>query len=193
MRNSASAVLAVAAVAALGAGLLFSLVGCVQQPRAILPTSSPSVAPVFKSDADALAAAKKTYDGYLAITDTVGKEGGMGSGRIATWVTTTWFPAESKSWSTFALTGNRFEGSTTYDSFDLQQRSQNSNGVVDIYVYVCADIVKTRLLDSSGRDITAAGRANVFPLVVEFKGTAAHPREVLLAGSEPWSGKTFCS
>jgi hypothetical protein len=193
MRNSASAVLAVAAVAALGAGLLFSLGGCVQQPRAILPTSSPSVAPVFKSDADALAAAKKTYDGYLDISDEVGNEEGKDPLRIASLVTKSWLPTELKSYAEFAKTGQRFTGSTTYDSFKLQQRSQDSAGIVAMSVYVCADISKTRLLNAAGKDVTPASRANVYPVVVQFRGKSAKSTQLLVGGSEPWSGKSFCA
>ena len=40
---------------------VLALTGCVQPPPRVIPTSDPSAAPVFASDAAALAAAKKAY------------------------------------------------------------------------------------------------------------------------------------
>ncbi|HEX3679638.1 MAG TPA: hypothetical protein VHU90_07950, partial [Galbitalea sp.] len=47
------------------------LAGCVQPPPPVIPTSGPSAAPVFASDAAALAAAKKAYLAYLAVSDQI--------------------------------------------------------------------------------------------------------------------------
>ena len=193
MRNSASAVLAVAAVAALGTGLLFSLGGCVQQPRAILPTSSPSVAPVFKSDADALAAAKKTYDGYLAATDAIGHEGGNDPERIAQWVTSAELTKEMKEYKAFAKTGDYFKGASSYTGFRIQQWSQGRDGVVSISAYVCDDVSGSRLISRLGENITPVSSQNIIPLTVKLESSPTEASDLLIGGSTPWSGKDFCS
>jgi hypothetical protein len=193
MRNSASAVLSGAAVAALGTGLLFSLGGCVQQPRAILPTSSPSAAPVFKSDADALAAAKKTYDGYLAATDLIGSQGGNDPGRIAQWVTSAELTKELKEYRAFSRTGDDFKGASSYTGFRLQQWSQTREGAVSISAYVCDDVSGSRLINRQGEDITPVSRQNIIPLTVKLESSPTEASDLLIGGSTPWSGKDFCS
>jgi hypothetical protein len=59
-----------------GAAVALALAGCVQPPSRVIPTSTPSAAPVFASDAAALAAAKKAYVAYLAVSDAVANDGG---------------------------------------------------------------------------------------------------------------------
>jgi hypothetical protein len=51
-------------VALLMAASTLTVPGCVQQSRPVIPTAVPTSTPVFATDADALAAAKKTWEGY---------------------------------------------------------------------------------------------------------------------------------
>jgi hypothetical protein len=191
MRNSASAVLAMAAVGALGVGLLFSLGGCVQQPRAILPTSSPSVAPVFKSDADALAAAKKTYDGYLLASDAIAHDGGGGLDRLSGWETHKQFLSDQKSFAVIEEAHEHIEGNSAYSHLTVQQIEQSANGLVSVDAYVCLDVSKTRLLAETGQDVTPVG-ADVIPLQVTFSNQTAGSSSLFLDGSDAWAGTDFC-
>jgi hypothetical protein len=180
-----------AAVAALGAGLVFSLGGCVQQPRTILPTSSPSVPPVFKSDADALAAAKKTYDGYLLASDAVAHDGGGGLDRLSGWETRKQFLSDQKSFAAIEEAHEHIEGNSTYSHLIVQQIEQSANGLVRVDAYVCLDVSKTRLLAQTGQDVTPVG-ADVIPLQVTFSNQTAGSASLLLDGSDAWAGNDFC-
>ena len=181
----------VTSAAALGFAALV-LGGCVQQPPPVVPTSTPSVAPVFASDADALAAAKKAYTGYLAATDAVGNSGGVQPDRMAPFVTAEWLPRELRDYESLAKKGEKFRGRTSFTNFTLQSHDQSSTGIAQVEAYVCVDVSKSTLLDAKGRDITPATRINLIPAVVDFVGRTPHSSELLLDGSEPWSGANFC-
>jgi hypothetical protein len=152
----------------------------------------PSTKPVFASDAAALAAAKKAYVAYLAVSDQVANDGGINPERLAVVVTKGWLPTEVASYKSFAKSGDRFTGESTYKSFTLQERGTASDGRVEVSAYVCADVSKTRLLDASGTDITPPSRASVYPIVAEFVGASSQSSNLLFAGSEPWSGRNYC-
>ena len=173
--------------------LSLTLAGCVQPSPHVIPTSVPSTKPVFASDAEALAAAKKSYVAYLAVSDQISNEGGSDAQRLKPFVTEQWLPSETSSYAAFAKTGERFTGTTGFDTFRLQSRQTAGNGNAEVAVYVCANVSNTRLVDANGADITPSGRLDVYPIVANFEGAVPASPKLLFAGSEPWSGKNFCS
>jgi hypothetical protein len=179
--------LAVAVAAAL------ALSGCAQPTPRVIPTSQPSVTPVFASDADALAAAEKAYTGYLAASDAIGNDGGKDPERIASWVTPGRVATEVKQFNDFAKTGDHLEGASRYSDFTLQQIEQSSSGKVTLSAYVCDDVSHSRLLDATGKDVTPVTRQDIIPIQVQFQNSSAASSELLVGGSTPWSGSDFCS
>jgi hypothetical protein len=177
---------------AVAATLAVALAGCVQTTPPVIPTSQASSTPVFATDADALAAAKKAYVAYLAVSDEVSADGGKNAERLAPLVTAKWLPTEMKSYSSFEQTGDKFVGSSKFTSIKLQQQSTNGADLADVQTYICADVSDTRLIDSKGRDITPSGRANLYPIVARFESKSSNSAVLLFAGSQPWSGKSFC-
>jgi hypothetical protein len=166
--------------------------GCVRQPPPVVPTSTPSVAPVFATDADALAAAKTAYTGYLAVTDLVGNQGGSDATRIAPFVTSAWLPHELGDYRALAKLGESFDGRSRWTYFKIQDRSQSASGIAEVHAYVCVDVSKSVLLDSKGRDITPKNRVDFFPSVVDLQGRTSGSSVLLFGGSEPWTGANFC-
>ncbi len=184
-RRRNAAAFTVAAVA------VFALAGCVQSAPQVIPTTTPSSAPVFASDAAALAAAKKAYVAYLAVSDQIGNEGGANAVRLAPLVTKNWLPTEIESYATFAKTGEHFTGVTSFESFRLQS-FEVVRRYAEVAVYVCANVSRTRLVDATGADITPASRQAVYPVVASFESAVTASQKLLFAGSEPWSGKSYC-
>jgi hypothetical protein len=182
-----------AAALALALLLGMSLAGCVQQPTHVIPTSEPSSKPVFESDAAALAAAKKVFDGYVQASDEIGSDGGANPERIAKWVTASRLKAEAKQFDEFAKTGEKQEGSSAITKFKLQGVDQTPSGRVSLTAYVCDDISASHLIDSSGADVTPVNRASVVPLQVHFTNQSAGSKTLVVEGSDPWSGSDFCS
>lgn len=169
------------------------LTGCVQQPPHVIPTSDPSVEPVFKSDAAALAAAKKAYLAYSAMSDTIGLDGGKHPERIAKWVTASDLVTETKVFNDFAKTGDHLTGESVISYFALQQVSQARTGRVDLTAYVCDDVSGSHLVSATGDDVTPPSRQNLAPLQVQFKNASPGSKTLLIDGSQPWSGQNFCS
>jgi hypothetical protein len=188
MRNRAALAVTLAAIAF----VTLTTSGCVQHTTRVIPTSPPSVAPVFKSDAEALAAAEKAYTAYLAVSDVIGGDGGKDPQRLAPLVTTKWLPTELTSYKAVALSGDRFVGSSSYNHFKLQSRDENTLRVSSVVVYSCLNISRSRTFNSENKDVTPPGRIQVLPLVVSFESAFNGSSRLILSGSEPWSGQNFC-
>jgi hypothetical protein len=187
MRNAS----AVAALV-IGLAIAVALAGCLQPPPPVIPTAEPTAAPVFTSDAAALAAAKKAYVAYVAASDAIGNDGGSNPQRIAQWVTPSRLKTETKEFDAFSKTGEHLEGKSVISHFALQQVDQSQSGVVTISAYVCDDVSASRLIDGSGLDVTPSARREVVPLQVNLRNLSAGSHHLVIEGSTPWSGSDFC-
>jgi hypothetical protein len=175
-----------------GVTAVLLLAGCIQPPPPIIPTSGPSAAPVFASDAAALAAAKKAFTGYVAESNTIGNDGGNHPERIAPWVTSSRLKTETTAFAKFAQSGDHLTGGATYAKFALQELD-DSNGHVSLTAYACDEVAGTRLINPSGTDITPSTRQDQIPLEIRFENKSKGSSVLLVDGSDPWSGSNFCS
>ena len=185
-KTSSIAGFTLAAVIALG------LTGCVQPVPRVIPTSEPSSKPVFATDAEALAAAKKAYVAYLAVSDAVGNDGGKNAERLAPVVTKEWLPTELKSYVELAKSGEHLTGSSSFTLFRQEQVSQSQQAVVTVVVYVCDDVTASRVINANGKDITPETREDIIPLQVTFANPSEGSTQLLVGGNKPWSGSNFC-
>jgi hypothetical protein len=180
------------------AGLTFALLiaaslgGCTPPPRHVIPTSEPSVKPVFKSDAEALAAAEKAFKGYLATSDLIVNDGGRDPYRIRPWVTKKWLPSELKPYKSVAESGRRLVGTSSFSHFALQQY-QSDDGDVVIEAYACDEVEGIRVVDATGKDVTPSDRQESVPLELEFVNSSAQSRNLIVNRSRIWSGTDYCS
>jgi hypothetical protein len=172
------------------ASIALALTACVPSPHTVAPTPEATATPVFASDAEALAAAKTAYEGYLAASDQIGNDGGRNPERISKWVGPGRLPEELKIFLDFAKTGNRLVGRSSFFDFRLQSLSRDADGSAVLAAYVCDDVSRTKVVDATGADITPKLRLRIVPLQVRFKTLA--PTRFLVEGSEPWSGEDFC-
>jgi len=169
------------------------LSGCSQPPPRVVPTSTPTFAPIFATDAEALAAARVAYDEYIAMSDTIGDEGGRSPERIAPFVTKAWLPHELRDSKELIVDGQRLTGSSRVTYLKYQSREQSAAGLASVHVYDCLDVSRSRLLDSNGHDITPKSRVDVSPSVTNFRSAVAGSAKLLFAGSTPWPGKNYCA
>jgi hypothetical protein len=147
---------------------------------------------VFASDAQALAAAKAAYEGYNAVSDQIAHDGGRNPGRIAKWVSKSWLPTELKGLRSLQNSGEHLVGYTTFRSFTLQTRTQDVRGTTQVGTYACVDVSKTKLRDSSNRNVTPAGRTLILPLELRFESVTAWSTSLVLTESQAWTGQDFC-
>jgi hypothetical protein len=168
------------------------LAGCVPQPQHPTPSVKPSVAPVFASDAAALAAAKKAYEGYLAASDAIAQAGGVDTSSLSQWDTAKQLVRDKASFGRLAARKEHISGRSTYSHFTLQDLDQSPLGRVQLVAYACMDVSETRLLDGSGNDVTP-DRIEIVPLQLTFTNATKGSKTFLIDGSDSWSGNDFCS
>ena len=188
-RNGAAIV--VAAVVA-GATAL-SLAGCVQPPPHVIPTSTSSTAPVFASDAAALAAAKKAYVAYLAVSDQILIDGGKDPKRLLTVATPAELRNQMPGFEAEATKHWRSTGGTRIDAISLQSFDQSTRGSQAIVtVYACIDVSGVDVLDQDGRSVVSSSRPKASTFQATFDLATHGPPQLMMANEQPWQGKGIC-
>lgn len=166
--------------------IAIALAGCsTQQPTEEISTTAAQEQPLFSSDEEALAAAQAAYANYLEVSDQIARDGGANPERLKGLVTSVQYSSELENYKSYSQSGIHASGTSTFDSFHLSNPDINN-----FSAYVCVDVSSSKVIDSSGKDVTPVGRADRWPLVVTFSfdvnGSA------LISGNETWTGTNFC-
>ena len=167
------------------------LTGCVQQPPHVIPTSDPSVEPVFKSDAAALAAAKKAYLAYLAVSDQVAQDGGEDPQRFASVVTASWLGDEKSSAAQLRSSGRKQVGATRVTGVRLQETSQRGR-IASVSIYACLDLSGVQYADAKSGANAVPAPSELVPIQVDLESSAMTPKHLLVERNTPWQGTDFC-
>lgn len=175
---------------AVGAALL--LTACVQDSPRVIPTSAPRVKPVFATDADALAAAKKAFAAYLSASDSVAHDGGLNVDRLASFDSPAQLQRDKKTFAGMHSAGEHTSGQSEFSYLTLQSNAPPVRGLVTVVTYACIDISKTQLLDQSNSQINTPRPSGV-PLVLTFKNILRDSQSLVLDRSVTWQGQDFCS
>ena len=164
---------------ALPLAVLVTLTACVPAPNQSRQegTVAPTDAPLFASDAEALAAAEEVYREYLRVSSEIDTSAGVDD--LAPFVTATWLSNERKSRDDFESRGVHTEGQAGVRWVELQSREADA-----VSVYVCLDLATTRLVDVDGVDVTPNDRGSEGLLLVRLKAPDQH---LLVDWSELWS------
>ena len=183
-RRKASALCALA--------LLSTLVACATPapPPEPSPTAT-TAAPVFATDAEALAAATEAYAAYVSVSDLIFAEGGVRPERIDEVASGT-LAASVRDESAYAVgAGLRSTGANTFDSISLQSVDEAaSRGVV--IIYLCSDVSATDVLDSNGVSVVKADRPPRTPFQVSFDWKDSTHRELVVGSQNVWTGGGVC-
>ncbi|MDQ1527959.1 MAG: hypothetical protein QOG18_2572, partial [Microbacteriaceae bacterium] len=127
--------------------------GCVRAGPDRTPNAVATSKPVFESDAAALAAATKAYAAYLAMSDTISQEGGANPERLASLVTPDILKEQVDQFHQLQARGFVAHGSSEFDTVSLQHLTSSVGGEEEIYLYLCLDVSKVRVLDSARKDV----------------------------------------
>lgn len=168
------------------------LAGCVPPPPHVIPTSEPSSAPVFASNAAALAAAKKAFAAYLAASDQVANDGGTNVDRLASMDSPAQLARDKVTFAKLRTAGEHTSGMSNFSHFTLQSAESSKRGFEEVAAYACIDISQTQLLDAGGNQINAVRPSGV-PLILTFVNVRQGDRTLLLDRSVTWDGRNFCS
>ena len=180
-----------AAVACAIVVALVTLAGCAAAPAPAPTTVTPTTAPVFASDEEALAAATEAYANYLKAHDTFWADDESSPDEFLGLSTGSAREGDAATIDEWKAEGWRAVGVTTFDSIRLQ-RSETTDGVYQIGTYLCLDVSKGDVLDAKGTSVAKLDRPLRLPLEVEFEATTATPTELKISRSEVWSGENFC-
>ena len=173
---------------------VLALAGCVQPPPQVIPTSEPSAAPVFASDAAALAAAKKAYVAYLAVSDQILIDGGTDSNRLLEVATPGELKKQVPGFDAEQANHWRSTGGTQIDEITLQDfESSSTDGKSIVTVYACIDVSKVDVLDSSGASVVSSSRPTESTFQTTFDLAGRHPVRLIVADEEPWEGPGICN
>lgn len=150
--------------AAVIAGVVALLLGaCVPIEPVAVVSSSGTTAPVFATDAEALAAAEEAYAAYqaaldygLATYDASPLEDIAGGSALA---------AGLESIDRFRESAQRLEGATAVESLTLTAVDLKLGA---LSAKACIDVSSTQVFDSSGVDITSPGRFDAVSLEVSL-------------------------
>ncbi|MCU1549519.1 MAG: hypothetical protein JWR36_79 [Glaciihabitans sp.] len=175
----------------LAVSIALALTACVPSPHTVTPTPEATATPVFASDAQALAAAKAAYEGYLAASNLVAHSGAKDTSPMRRWESARQYSKDSKSFEELIIRREHTSGNSTFSRFTLQRVETNSDGTVTVGIYVCLNIEKARVLDQHDRDVTPH-RPELLPLQLTFISGVMPPTSLLLDRSQVWPGNNSC-
>jgi hypothetical protein len=164
--------------------LLIALVlaGCTPSQPMPTPPSTPSTAPVFASDEEALAAAEEAYGKYMAAADEVIRGGGLQPELVKSYLSADLYERDEESFKQFAENGWFGIGRATF-TMHLQRYDERA-----LISYVCDDFSGTDVLNTDGQSVVAAERQTRIPYEVEFSVVD----DMLIVRKEIWSGGGVC-
>jgi hypothetical protein len=171
--------------------LLFSVTGCASAPKPAPTSSSPTAAPVFASDEEALAAATEAYANYLKAYDAYWA-GAITKDQYLELSTGTVHDGELQSMAEWEKKGWKAVGTTTFDSIQLQSVAQSETGQWQVRTYLCADASEGDVVDGDGVSVAKPDRPLRLPLEIEFLTPANAPIDLKISESKVWSGTNFC-
>ncbi|TFB64604.1 hypothetical protein E3N86_02940 [Cryobacterium sp. Hz7] len=173
-----------------------ALTGCTPEPVPQAPqaseTTAPTDAPVFASDEEALAAATEAYAAYLAVIDMVLADGGKDTSQLVDVTAEEALRAETDSANLYTDNGYRSVGSTAFDSVQLQSIKDDGRGHTAVTAYLCSDVTRVDVVDSTGASVVPNDRVDRFPLTITFQNSSAASNDLTITSSESWSGKNYC-
>ena len=184
MRTQSHHLLAVCATVMLA---LPALAACAPAPTPVpSQTAAATDAPVFASDEEALAAAKKAYAAYLKASDAITGDGGQDPERIATFVSDDLLNSELQGFAGYAAAGAHSVGSTTFKVLGVQ--SIESSGAL-ISLYICEDVSGLDVVDAEGVTLVSPSRKPITPFEVGFE---MGDDSLILGYRGVWEGGSFC-
>jgi hypothetical protein len=175
------------AALALASAAALALAGCAPTSH-VTRTPTPSATAVFASDAAALAAAEKTYKGYVAMSDQILSDGGHDPARLRKWATGKALSAAVKGFDEAASKHWHAIGRTVVRDVLLEQRSRSRASAVTIYA--CDDVSGVDIVDAAGASVVSSSRPDLSPVEVVFALQGSH---LLVSQVEGWDGGGICS
>lgn len=97
---------------------------------------------------DVWVVAEETVAAYLALTDTIGAEGGHSVEPMRALVTTDWFPREQDGFRHYQDRRIRTIGQTRFDQFAIQSARVSVSGQLEVAAFLCVDSTGVWVVDA---------------------------------------------
>ncbi|WP_354576197.1 hypothetical protein [Frigoribacterium sp. UYMn621] len=177
-------------VATLAVALMLS--GCVPTTPSASRTPKASGAPVFASEAEALAAATKAYAAYVKVSDEILADGGAGPERINAVATGDALAAALSGYQEFRSKEWRSVGLSRFDHVTLQRLSNSSvDGTNLAVIYVCLDVSNVDVVDRNGTSVVSPQRPARQSFQVSEDWDKVKSR-LVVSSREPWTDGGVC-
>ena len=163
------------------------LTGCTAPPPQTVAVSSPTVAPVFASDEEALAAAVEAYEKYLAVSTAIAHDGGNGIERLSRVSVGSALHTDEATFASFReqrLTG-------TGEAAISTSRLKTFDRTGGVEMYVCTDVSRTDVVSADGASTVDVTRSGIIPFELRLEWVE-ETKELLVSNSEVWVGTSFC-
>ncbi|TFD29046.1 hypothetical protein [Cryobacterium cryoconiti] len=172
-----------------------SLAGCAPEPAPqASETTAPTDAPVFASDAEALAAATEAYAAYLAMSDKILAEGGNDPDRIRAFASQKLAEIEMEGYANFRSKGLKSVGESRFSDLILQDESPSDiAGLGAVTTYLCSDVSQVDVVDTNGVSVVADSRPDFTPFIVSFDLVSRDPVALIVASADVWEGAGVCT
>ncbi len=168
--------------------LALALSGCVSADPAVTPQPQASATPLFASDAEALKAAEEAYAAYLKVSDQILADGGANPERIEGVATSEQLVEDRLGFEKARANSQHSLGVTTFDRSVLQVYAPNASRGHDIVaIYLCEDVSKVDVFDSTGASVVSATRPNRAGYEVRFDAGAPPARPLLVSNKTSWT------
>lgn len=174
---------------------LLALSGCsaTPAPPPVTVSATPTAAPIFANDDEALAAAKKAYEAYQAMGDRIFFEGGKDGIRIEPFVSHQFAETEIEGFKQASANGWRSVGKSSFDNFTVQEIDLLAPGGISVVsAYLCADVSRVDVLDATGKSVVPASRQTRTPFRVTFDLAPGASSHLVVSSREVWRGDGVC-
>ncbi|MGJ8722265.1 MAG: hypothetical protein ACSHW9_10500 [Salinibacterium amurskyense] len=171
--------------ASVGVLLLVVLSGCTPSDAIAPPEPTATFVAPYATDEEALAAAEAAYAEYVEVSTAVLTEGGAEPERLARVITGEFLETSIEGAEKFAEAGKTQKGTSTIGGAELQRYSPTGGAKEVITIYVCRNISKVDVLDSSGNSTVQDGREDSSIMQVTFDFVVAE-QKLLVSDQQLW-------
>jgi hypothetical protein len=167
----------------------FLLTGC-EPPPVYGPSPTPTVAPIFDSEEEAVEAAQATLSAYVKASNLMGQSGGTDLSGFEGILSTKQMVDEAEYAAALVAAGKRTTGEFAVISFELQQFDDINPSDTFLQAYVCLDASQIAFVDGQGNDLSVEGHASAVPEEFIFRATAESG--FVVEEVRKWTGRDFC-
>ena len=174
--------------------LLTALVGCSTPAPPPEPTATPTTAaPIFETDAEALAAATEAYAAFSALVDTIFQDGGAQPERIRSVASERLAQSTIADFESVASEQIRSTGTNRFDSVTLYSLNESApEGIEVVTLHLCLDVSASDVVDATGISVAPPTRRLRTSVSVAFDWSPTEDGRLLVGAQDILNSGDSC-